>query len=215
MLLAVRGYVKYFFGCRECSENFLKRSVHIEELVHSPRIGVLFLWKAHNRANYFLAGDLTEDPLHPKVQFPTSEQCPLCHKPNVAGGSESVFDEKEVLLFLQKMYTRHSLIPDSPRLSTDASEGNFDDVDASFQQVHKRDDRESQGFDQSEKLLFKGSEIVRTRSKPFSLSGMGTVDIGLCVIFYVFCLGIVILVYLRFVRVRSYRLFGNICRLPV
>lgn len=217
VLLAIRGYVKYFFGCRECSENFLKRSIHIEELVHSPGSGVLFLWKSHNRANYFLAGDLTEDPLHPKVQFPTAEQCPLCHRPDVAGGSESVFDEKEVLVFLQKMYTRRNLIPDSPRLSPGASERNFygDDVDASFQQVHKRDDREFQGFDQSEKLVSRSSEIVRTRLKAFSLSGMGPVDIGMCVIFYVFCLGIVIIVYLRFVRLRSYRLCGNICRLPV
>lgn len=186
--------------------------------MHSPGSGVLFLWKAHNRANYFLSGDLTEDPLHPKVQFPTAEQCPLCHRADgvAGGGSENAFDEKEVLVFLQKMYTRRSLIPDSPRLSPDASERNFYDADASFQQVHKRDDRELQGFDhQSEKLFSRSSEIVRTRLKAFSLSGMGPIDIGMCVIFYVFCLGIVILVYLRFVRLRSFRLCGNICRLPV
>lgn len=41
---------------------------------------VLWLWAAHNQVNRRLAGDSTEDPEFPKIQFPTVDSCPLCHQ---------------------------------------------------------------------------------------------------------------------------------------
>lgn len=41
---------------------------------------VLWLWAAHNQVNRRLAGDSTEDPEFPKIQFPNSDSCPLCHQ---------------------------------------------------------------------------------------------------------------------------------------
>lgn len=40
---------------------------------------ILWLWAAHNEVNARLAGDITEDPQFPKVQFPTADSCPKCH----------------------------------------------------------------------------------------------------------------------------------------
>ena len=76
VLIAIRGYVKHFFGCRECSTNFMQSAVHIEDRVRTADDAVLFLWRSHNKANKNLRGDLTEDPEHPKVQFPSIEQGP-------------------------------------------------------------------------------------------------------------------------------------------
>ena len=47
--------------------------------VDSPQAAVLWLWQAHNKANARLSGDPTEDPRHPKVQFPGAELCPKCY----------------------------------------------------------------------------------------------------------------------------------------
>lgn len=39
----------------------------------------VWLWKAHNIVNKRLAGDDTEDPQHPKIQFPSKQQCMACY----------------------------------------------------------------------------------------------------------------------------------------
>ena len=43
---AVKNFIKYFFGCRHCSENFMKETSDIHELDSKTRYGaVLYLWK--------------------------------------------------------------------------------------------------------------------------------------------------------------------------
>ncbi|XP_037079075.1 sulfhydryl oxidase 2-like [Pollicipes pollicipes] len=59
VLPAIHGYVKHFFSCAHCSR-------------------AVWLWTAHNKVNKRLAGDATEDPRHPKLQFPTRKQCQAC-----------------------------------------------------------------------------------------------------------------------------------------
>merc|ERR1739842_258159 len=46
----------------------------------NPDQTILWLWTIHNIANRNLAGDATEDPAHPKVQWPSSSQCPQCRR---------------------------------------------------------------------------------------------------------------------------------------
>jgi hypothetical protein len=105
VLLAVRGYITNFFGCRECSVNFNKGAKFIEEQIHQPDDAILFLWKSHNRANYRLHGDSTEDPEHPKIQFPSKKMCPKCYfdGPTKDDGKPN-WDEGSVLNFLKKYY---------------------------------------------------------------------------------------------------------------
>eukprot|EP01147_Barroeca_monosierra_P009597 gene9597-1821_t len=69
---------------------------------------MLWLWDAHNRANVRLArnvADISTDPKHPKLLFPTRVQCPKCF----VKGSEESFDSTqwnyiEILGFLQEFY---------------------------------------------------------------------------------------------------------------
>jgi len=88
--------VTTFFGCSHCVDNF---KLEIEqfpfEAIQSKEEGVLWLWRLHNSVNKRLAGDESEDVAFPKVQFPTADQCSLCHRI-----SDSTFDEEQVASFL-------------------------------------------------------------------------------------------------------------------
>ena len=71
---------------------------------------VIWLWRAHNTVNERLAGDLTEDPKHPKVQFPTRRQCDTCF-------SGEKYFEPAIISFLQGFYSKAAMKLDS--LTTD------------------------------------------------------------------------------------------------
>ena len=100
VLDAMAAYVRNFFGCRHCALHFghmysttVKRSN-----MSSPDTAVLWLWEAHNRVNKRLAGDPSEDPEAPKIQFPSAEMCPGCR------GDEGDWDRDAVLAFLKTQY---------------------------------------------------------------------------------------------------------------
>lgn len=59
----------------------------------------LYLWKAHNRVNQRLHGDLTEDPQFVKYQFPPEFLCPECRR------NDGSFDDERVKEFLVEYYT--------------------------------------------------------------------------------------------------------------
>uniref|UniRef100_A0A5S6R5B5 Sulfhydryl oxidase n=1 Tax=Trichuris muris TaxID=70415 RepID=A0A5S6R5B5_TRIMR len=102
ILNVINGYVQEFFGCRECAKHFGKGAAKINQEVTEPQHVILWLWKSHNRANSFLKGTLTDDPSHPKVQFPTKELCPKCR--DVEGN----WVLPEVLGFLKDFYGQSS-----------------------------------------------------------------------------------------------------------
>ena len=86
--LAIKNYIKYFFSCRHCSDNFMKETSDINQLnLTNKHEAIIYLWKSkyysseyffifinyllvHNHVNKRLHGDITEDPKYPKVQFP-------------------------------------------------------------------------------------------------------------------------------------------------
>ncbi|KRY58937.1 Sulfhydryl oxidase 1 [Trichinella britovi] len=96
---AIYGYIKHFFGCRFCAENFGRSAVKMSQQIHNERDEILWLWASHNRANYHLKGDKTEDPRFPKNPFPYPKLCPECRK------MDGSFDEDKVLEFLIRFYT--------------------------------------------------------------------------------------------------------------
>lgn len=103
-LPAILGYVRHFFSCRECSQNFQRMADEDGLLaVSTAKSAAIWLWKAHNKVNKRLKNTLTEDPQHPKVQFPSEQQCAECR--DVSGR----FNHTHVLRFLQVFY----LVPSS------------------------------------------------------------------------------------------------------
>uniref|UniRef100_T1PA99 Sulfhydryl oxidase n=1 Tax=Musca domestica TaxID=7370 RepID=T1PA99_MUSDO len=113
VLQAIHGYVKHFFGCTECSEHFQEMAKR-RHIFNNPTKddAVLWLWAAHNEVNQRLAGDDTEDPKFPKIQFPSASSCPQCHKSSTsqaaAASSTSVaahdWNKEHVLQFLKNIH---------------------------------------------------------------------------------------------------------------
>lgn len=98
VLEIIAGYVKYFFGCTECSEHFMQMTSTIKNNVSSFDDAVLWLWSAHNKVNQRLAGDISEDPMHPKILFPLQAQCQTCRQ-------NDEWNKTEVLAYLKRKYS--------------------------------------------------------------------------------------------------------------
>ncbi|XP_036891225.1 sulfhydryl oxidase 1 isoform X1 [Sturnira hondurensis] len=111
VLQAIRGYVHYFFGCRDCADHFEQMAAASMQGVSSRDDAVLWLWSSHNRVNARLAGAPSEDPQFPKVQWPPRELCSPCH--NEIRGTP-VWDLGNTLSFLKTHFSRSNLITDPP-----------------------------------------------------------------------------------------------------
>ena len=57
----------------------------IHEEVKTYNDAVLLLWRVHNKANQRLSGDISEDPVFPKLVFPSKDYCSSCYNPTVTG----------------------------------------------------------------------------------------------------------------------------------
>jgi len=104
VLYTMRDYIQSFFSCTKCAHNFALMAKGLESKLIHQNGSILWLWEAHNQVNKRLAGDLTEDPLHPKFQYPTKKMCPAC-SPN---------DSKDILRFLMDHYGKGAIISDQP-----------------------------------------------------------------------------------------------------
>lgn len=108
-LRAIYGYVKHFFGCTECAQHFqtMAEKYHIWR-VSSKDDAVIWLWNAHNQVNARLVGDITEDPAHPKIQFPSERDCKKCR--NELNIDDSIrWNNVAVLDFLKEYYATSNL----------------------------------------------------------------------------------------------------------
>lgn len=104
ILSAIAGYVKHFFGCTDCAEHFMQMAATIKNNVSTIDDAVLWLWSAHNLVNQRLSGDITEDPLHPKILFPLNVHCETCRQ-----NDTGEWNKNEVLAYLKKKYTSISI----------------------------------------------------------------------------------------------------------
>uniref|UniRef100_A0A672KA12 Sulfhydryl oxidase n=1 Tax=Sinocyclocheilus grahami TaxID=75366 RepID=A0A672KA12_SINGR len=110
VLQAMRGYVSRFFGCRPCATHFESMAQESMDHVTSLSATVLWLWSRHNRVNNRLAGDLSEDPYFPKIQWPSPELCPSCHGLKKTG--EHHWNQEEVLTFLRNYFSSAHILMD-------------------------------------------------------------------------------------------------------
>lgn len=106
VLTAMEGYIKYYFGCEQCSKHFQEMASTLAQDVKEAANGVLWLWQAHNRVNTRLHGESSEDPQHPKVQFPPGELCFSCQLATDEGGQ---WDLAEVLTYLVARYSASAI----------------------------------------------------------------------------------------------------------
>ncbi|KAG7487801.1 hypothetical protein MATL_G00027350 [Megalops atlanticus] len=110
VLQAMRGYVRSFFGCRECASHFENMAAESMDSVRTLSAAALWLWSRHNRVNNRLAGALSEDPLFPKIQWPPPELCPSCHGVKLSG--EHTWKQERVLAFLKEHFSSDRILLD-------------------------------------------------------------------------------------------------------
>uniref|UniRef100_A0A2K6F7R5 Sulfhydryl oxidase n=1 Tax=Propithecus coquereli TaxID=379532 RepID=A0A2K6F7R5_PROCO len=111
VLQAIRGYVRAFFGCRDCAGHFEQMAAASMHKVGSLDDAVLWFWSSHNRVNARLAGAPSEDPQFPKVQWPPRELCSACHN-ELAG--VPVWDMGATLSFLKAHFSPSNIVLDPP-----------------------------------------------------------------------------------------------------
>ncbi|XP_010848556.1 PREDICTED: sulfhydryl oxidase 1 [Bison bison bison] len=111
VLQAIRGYVRFFFGCRECAGHFEQMASGSMHRVGSLNSAVLWFWSSHNKVNARLAGAPSEDPQFPKVQWPPRELCSACH--NELRGTP-VWDLDNILKFLKTHFSPSNIVLDFP-----------------------------------------------------------------------------------------------------
>lgn len=100
VLDAMLKYIKNFFGCADCSRHFQEMAAEKDmKGVSSLDSAILWLWMAHNDVNKRLAGDSTEDPKFPKIQFPSTDRCSSCR--NV----DATWNYTEVLKYVKQVYS--------------------------------------------------------------------------------------------------------------
>lgn len=109
VLQAVHGYVKYFFGCSDCSSHFQAMAVQRKIWnVATKDDAILWLWMTHNTVNKRLRKDITEDPIFPKMKFPSIEMCSTCKREPLTSlnvNDKSEWDKNEVLVFFKRIYS--------------------------------------------------------------------------------------------------------------
>ncbi|XP_058829807.1 sulfhydryl oxidase 1 [Topomyia yanbarensis] len=115
ILQAMHGYIKYFFGCSDCSTHFQQMAARNKIWnVTSKDDAILWLWSSHNEVNRRLSGDATEDRDHPKIQYPSIEMCPECRKQKLTNhhnhrqytlDDANEWNLLEVSTFLKRVYS--------------------------------------------------------------------------------------------------------------
>ncbi|XP_017540589.1 sulfhydryl oxidase 1 isoform X1 [Pygocentrus nattereri] len=110
ILQAMREYVSSFFGCRPCASHFASMAQDVSDDVTTPSTAVWWLWSRHNRVNSRLAGEPSEDPHFPKIQWPPPELCPKCH--GLMLGGEHTWNKDEVIAFLRNYFSSERILPD-------------------------------------------------------------------------------------------------------
>ncbi|KAL8559832.1 hypothetical protein ACOMHN_030168 [Nucella lapillus] len=225
--LAIRDYMEHFFGCEECAQNFLKAAgAHLEHKTHTPSDSALWLWMAHNRANKRLHGEISEDPQHPKIQFPSSRACPKC-RPEQDSESDKVpwWNSSAVLAFLVKVYGKKNLILNSSQEETwvddDDGEQEMDwwhiqrkkakHTKHMYRQSYQNEASFSAGKTRK-KLVPAVQYLPMKGGLGYGLWGLNGVDGGVYMVFYVLCVLIVVGLYYHFIVQRRSKLpcFG--CR---
>ncbi|XP_066947378.1 sulfhydryl oxidase 2-like isoform X2 [Macrobrachium rosenbergii] len=176
-LRAIHGYVRDFFGCKYCSQHFQEMyKADAESSVKVPDDGILWLWRGHNKVNKRLKGDPSEDPEHPKQQFPTRSFCPSCWN----GDS---MNEKEILTYLKAIYSKGAL----SLKGTQAILGPMMNRQAKVKGALEKH--------RYERLIMK-SEQYKETLQPLNASwGFNTTDISLCVFLYGLSTVIILSVY--------------------
>ena len=197
VLEAMVNYVRYFFGCKECVRHFLQTAEDGEAVrreVVDQNSSILWLWRAHNKANLRLSGDLTDDKAFPKEIFPNRQHCSDCYTNKLGSDLWSEFNRDKVVAFLTDLYDEDNLSHRGLRISGGQPHHNQHEVAV----YHGPSDSEATN---DKRGLKSHNEYLREENtRGFFWS---PVDLSLWFAVYFISAVILVLVYLKFVAKRN------------
>lgn len=187
VLQVMRSFIITFFGCSECAENFKKESANLDNELPHFNSSVIWLWNAHNRVNKRLHGDSSEDPMHPKIQFPGKNSCPTCYNSNF---NPATFNVTEVFTFLINHYKPSNIVRESR-----VNNVGRDKAEAVFQKMNRVIE-----FDHDHKHVAGGDDIVLGKRAILSnyYTLLNRFDIGLFVILYLISAALIVYLFFHF-----------------
>ncbi|XP_060088592.1 sulfhydryl oxidase 1 [Heteronotia binoei] len=109
VLPTMRGYIHYYFGCRECADHFEGMAAESMHRVRNKDGAILWLWSRHNRVNARLSGTKSDDPRFPKIQWPPQILCWPCQ---LIINGKRMWDERAVLEFFKSHFSRRNIYLD-------------------------------------------------------------------------------------------------------
>ncbi|CAI5776423.1 sulfhydryl oxidase 1 [Podarcis lilfordi] len=186
VLPTMRGYVHYFFGCRQCADHFEAMAAESMNKVRNKDGSILWLWSRHNRVNARLAGTASEDPKFPKIQWPPKDLCWSCQ---ITINGRLMWDERAILRFFKSHFSRGNIYLDflkvekglRVRQGRDVEERDYEadrklegggggqetgrgDEEA-LEEEKKRTERKKSGFERSGSLEAHKPSIVKMNTK--------------------------------------------------
>ena len=102
-----------FFTCERCREHFSEMARVVLYEAGDDVSAILWLWQAHNCVNKRLANDISTDPAHPKVQFPTPQLCQSCYANDTDGSSH--WNNTAVFFYLLDFYSLGTINITNPK----------------------------------------------------------------------------------------------------
>jgi len=108
---AIIGYVDNFFSCKDCARHFIS-GVRSMSYPYSDKETIFWLYTLHNKANRRLAGDATEDPQFPKIQWPSKQNCPQCVIDSynyMTGRLERIIQFQNVVDYMKRIYGEENI----------------------------------------------------------------------------------------------------------
>lgn len=193
VLDAMIGYVKHFFGCEDCVRHFLQFAEDgeaIEKEVTNKSSSILWLWKAHNKANVRLSGDVTDDKAFPKEVFPNRQHCSDCYNSRLGGNLWAEFDLEKVVAFLTELYREENLNYLGLRFKSSAKLNSNNHALANY--YPKSADKVEPDFHNNYGKAANGSGLF-----------WGPMDFSLCFSIYLLSAVILIFAYFKFVAKRK------------
>merc|ERR1712178_479577 len=153
-----------------------------------------------------MGGDVTEDLNFPKIQFPSADMCAACWKTSSTSSNELIHDENVIFSFLKRFYDPKLIVMDFNMTETVLNNDIDKDQRKQDWKEWKQRSNKKTGVQVGIVDAALHDRIVKTSvvekyeniSSSTSWLGFSFFDTSLCVIFYMFCVILLLVGYLKF-----------------
>lgn len=192
VLATMRDYITKFLGCTVCSSNFVKETENLESHLVARNSSTLWLWMTHNRVNQRLNNErpAAERKALSQVVKPSHKLCPECYATSldligIDGKTlaDIEWNQTSVLNYLVAIYKPDNVV--SPNelgslLRTIRGQASYNMVD---------------GLQTNRLIGPSSADLNSSSAEKWNIQSIfSTSDMSLCLLLYLFCIGMVAIV---------------------